>query len=76
MYDDMTWSKRDRDYDTITWESAQRKSRASVVEHDETNPLERDTHAGDMLGAAGLIADRVQDAHDDPYADDDLFFEQ
>lgn len=68
-YDDMTWSKRDRDYDIITWESAQNKAGCTIVEYNETNPLERDNPACDMLGAAGFISERCNDAQYDEYGD-------
>lgn len=78
-FDDLTWSKRNRDFDHITWESAQNKARCTVVDYDETCPHERENDAADMLGAAGLISERysfserINDAYDDPYAGVDHF---
>jgi hypothetical protein len=71
-FDDLTWSKRNREFDFITWEAAQKQARENVVEYDETSPLERDDDAADMLGAAERFADRYDDAHDDPYAGVDM----
>jgi hypothetical protein len=75
-FDDITWDKRNREYDVITWEAAQQVARESVVEYDETCVLERNDDAAEMLGAAGRFADRYTDAHDDPYAGVDMFMSE
>lgn len=72
-FDDLTWGKRDREFDFITWESAQTRARQTVENYDETAPLERQDDAADMLGAAGRFADRYDDACDDPYAGVELY---
>jgi hypothetical protein len=72
-FDDLTWSKREREYDFITWETVQKKSRETVVEYDETCHLERDDDARDMLGAAGQFSERYNDAHEDRYGDVNMY---
>jgi hypothetical protein len=73
-FDDLTWGKRKREYDEITWEAAKQSARETVVEYDETSPLERDDEAADMLGAAGRFANRYDDAQDGPYAGVNLYY--
>jgi hypothetical protein len=69
----LTWCERKRAYDYITWEAAQVEARDAVVEHDKTSPLETESNAADMCGAAGTFSDRFKDANEDPYADVDMF---
>jgi hypothetical protein len=74
--DDITWGKRKREYDVITWEAARQEARERVVEYDETCPFEREDKAAEMLGAAGRLADRYTEANDDPYAGVDMYISE
>jgi hypothetical protein len=51
--DDVTWDKRNREWDVITWEALLQVARESVVEYHETCAFERSDDAAGMLCAAG-----------------------
>jgi hypothetical protein len=44
-FDDLTWRKRDLEFDYITWEGAQKRAREEIVAYDEMAPV-----GDDLLG--------------------------
>jgi hypothetical protein len=78
-YDDLTFAKRDREFDDMSYGEASKRARDAVQAHDDGAPAERNCDAGDMLAAATLVADRYEaidtDEDDDMYAGVDMFLD-
>jgi hypothetical protein len=69
-YDDLSWRKRNREFDYITWEGAQKRAREAVVRYDETAPAERNDDVAVMLGAAGRFREEYTSHEHDTFGDD------
>jgi hypothetical protein len=60
---DITCHKRSCEYDVITWEAALQQARDCLLEYDATCTLERNDDAADVLGAAGIFAEKHTNTH-------------
>jgi hypothetical protein len=69
-FNDLTWGKRDREFDEITWGEAKKRARDAVGEFDSAHADERDDDVADMLGAAGTMPEGAfHDSGDEYQAD-------